>query len=129
MGERAGFATGGFPAATPDPAHGAILRDSAGEPAGILEEQEATQLVYRVIGRRDPVLTRLLVQRILGELQRSGITTIHDIEIHDIEGRTSLQLFQALRDEGKLGVRVQMILPRNMLPELRALGLGAGFWG
>ncbi|MBV9019866.1 MAG: amidohydrolase family protein, partial [Ktedonobacteraceae bacterium] len=43
-----------------------------------------------------------------------GITTIHDIE-----GETSLHLFQELRDEGALGVRVNMILPRSMLPQLR----------
>lgn len=112
----------GITAETPDPAHGAILRDAAGEPMGILQEQEATSLVYRVIGERNPALTRLLVQRILKELQRSGITTIHDIE-----GSEALSLFQQLRDEGELGVRVQMILPRSMLPELRMLGLRAGF--
>ena len=56
----------------------------------------------------------MLVQRILKELQKSGITTIHDIE-----GMDALRLFQQLRDEGELGVRVQMILPRQVLPELR----------
>jgi predicted amidohydrolase YtcJ len=56
----------------------------------------------------------MLVQRILKELQKSGITTIHDIE-----GMDAQRLFQQLRDEGELGVRVQMILPRQVLPELR----------
>jgi len=107
---------------TPEPANGAILRDGAGEPTGVLEEEEATSLVYRVIEEPDPALTRSLVRRALAELQRSGITTIHDIE-----GRDALHLFQQLRDEGNLGVRVQMILPRHMLPELRAVGLRAGF--
>src|SRR5438552_733635 len=59
-------------------------------------------------------MTRTLVLRLLPELQKSGITTIHDIE-----GMDALRLFQELRDEGKLGVRVQMILPRQVLPELR----------
>lgn len=112
----------GITANTPEPANGAILRDGAGEPTGILEEEEATRLVYRVIEEPDPALTRSLVQRALAELQRSGITTIHDIE-----GRDALDLFQQLRDEGTLGVRVQMILPRHMLPELRAVGLRTGF--
>jgi predicted amidohydrolase YtcJ len=84
----------GITAQTPDPSNGAILRDGDGNPTGILEEESATGLVYRVIDRRDPVLTRLLTERILKELQRSGITTIHDIE-----GKDSLLLFQQLRDE------------------------------
>ncbi len=104
----------GITSETPDPSNGAILRDSLGEPTGILEEQEATDLVYRVIGEPDPMLTRLLVQRILKELQKSGITTIHDIE-----GMDALNLFRQLRSEGELGVRVHMILPRQLLPALR----------
>ncbi len=99
---------------TPEPGNGAILRDGSGEPTGILQEQGATQLVYDVIDESNPELTRTLVLRLLSELQKSGITTIHDIE-----GMDALRLFQELRDEGKLGVRVQMILPRQVLPELR----------
>jgi len=105
----------GITAETPEPANGAILRNGSGEPTGILQEQEATNLVYSVIDQSsDAALTRMLVQRILKELQKSGITTIHDIE-----GMDALRLFQQLRDEGELGVRVQMILPRQVLPELR----------
>ena len=112
----------GITAETPEPSNGAILRDGTGNPIGILEEESATGLVYRVIDRRDHVLTRVLTERILNELQRSGITTIHDIE-----GKDSLLLFQQLHDEGTLGVRVQMILPRHVLPEMRTLGLQTGF--
>ncbi len=99
---------------TPEPANGAIFRDGAGEATGILQEEGATSLVYKVIDKPDPVLTRMLVEHTLAELQQCGITTIHDIE-----GEGTLRLFQQLRDEGKLGVRVQMILPRQMLPELQ----------
>lgn len=109
-------------AQTPDPANGAILRDGSGEPTGVLQEEEATKLVLRVIDKSDPALTRRLVEQSLQNLLRAGVTTIHNIE-----GRDALTLFQQLRDEGKLGVRVQMILPRAMLPELKSLGLRAGF--
>jgi predicted amidohydrolase YtcJ len=108
----------GISAETPDPANGAILRDGSGEPTGILQEAAATSLVYDVIEPPDPLLSRVLLERILGELRRSGITTIHDIE-----GELSLRLFRELRDEGKLGVRVQMLLPRLMLPQLREQGI------
>ncbi len=112
----------GITGETAEPSNGSILRDSSGEPTGILQEEGATFLVYDIIDRRDPGLTRHLVQGKLQELQQAGITTIHDIEESD-----ALNLFQQLREEGALGVRVHMILPRNMLPELRDLGLRAGF--
>lgn len=113
---------GGVNAQTPNPANGAILRDELGEPTGILQEEEATNLVYKAIDKSDPILTRHLVQESLQELLRSGITTIHNIE-----GRDALKLFQQLHDARELGVRIQMILPRQMLPELQTLGLQAGF--
>ncbi len=102
-------------AQTPNLANGAILRDGSGEPTGILQEHEATNLVYSVIDESDPVLTRQLVEAILPQLRKSGITTIHDIE-----GLDTLQLFQQLRDEGTLDMRVNMFLPRQLLPQLRA---------
>src|SRR6266487_534315 len=105
-------------AETPQPATGAILHDGAGEPAGILQEEDATGLVYRVIGPPDPELNRVLIRRTLKDLQKSGITTIHDIE-----GKSSLNLFTELRNSGEPGVRVQMILPRQMLPQLRTEGI------
>src|SRR5207247_3837495 len=112
----------GITAETPEPANGAILRDGSGEPTGILQEEGATSLVYNIIDRRDPMLTRHLVQGKLRELQQAGLTTINDIEESD-----AFYLFQQLREEGALGVRVSMILPRKMLPELREVGLRAGF--
>ena len=109
-------------AATPEPSNGAILRDGDGNPTGILQEQEATSLVYRVIDRHDPVLTRHLVEAKLRELQSRGITGIHEIEDNE-----AFRLLQQLRDEGVLRTRVQMIQPRGVLPELRAVGLQTGF--
>ena len=107
---------------TPEPSNGAILRDSDGNPTGILQEYEATSLVERVIDRHDPVLTRHLVEAKLRELQSRGITGIHEIEDNE-----AFRLLQQLRDEGVLHTRVQMILPRSVLPELRAVGLQTGF--
>jgi predicted amidohydrolase YtcJ len=103
---------------TPQPQNGAILRDGNGEATGVLQEEDATDLVYRVLEHPDMETNRVLIRRIQTELQKSGITTIHDIEAD-----TSLQLFQEMRDEGSLGVRVQMILPRQMLPQLRTQGI------
>ncbi|HET9918879.1 MAG TPA: amidohydrolase [Ktedonobacteraceae bacterium] len=102
---------------TPNPPNGAILRDSEGEPTGVLQEEQATTLVYRVIKDEDESQTRVYVEQTLAEMQSYGITSIHEIE-----GRDALRLLTRLRDEGKLGVRVQMILPRQMVPQLRESG-------
>ncbi|HEY4385156.1 MAG TPA: amidohydrolase [Ktedonobacteraceae bacterium] len=108
----------GITAETADPATGAILRDGSGEPTGILQEEGATALIYRVIEEPPLELNRTLLRRIMPELARHGITTIHDIE-----GENTLKLFQELRDENQLKTRVQMILPRQMLPQLRSYGI------
>jgi predicted amidohydrolase YtcJ len=105
-------------ATTPDPATGAILRFGDGEPTGILQEIDATSLVFSVIERPDPVASRALLERALAQLRSSGITTIHDIE-----GDLSLNIFRQLRDENKLRMRVQMIMPRQKLPHLRGLNI------
>ena len=106
---------------TSEPSNGAILRDNKGEPTGILQEEGATSLVYKIIGRHDPSLTRHLVLAKLKELKQSGLTTIHDIEDSDAQ-----TLIRQLREEEALGMRVHMILPRKMLPGLRERGLQAG---
>ncbi|MBA2682181.1 MAG: amidohydrolase family protein, partial [Ktedonobacteraceae bacterium] len=46
--------------------------------------------------------------------------------IHDIEGDLSLNIFRQLRDENKLEMRVQMIMPRQKLPQLRTLNITNG---
>jgi predicted amidohydrolase YtcJ len=102
---------------TPNPPNGAILRDSEGEPTGVLQEEQATHLVYRVIEDADEDLTRALVERTLAEMQSYGITSVHEIE-----GMDALHLLEGLRAANRLGVRVQMILPRQMVPELRESG-------
>jgi predicted amidohydrolase YtcJ len=103
----------GITAFTPDPATGAILRTGSGEPTGVLQELDATSLIFDVITPPDPQASRVLLEQQLAKLQRNGITTIHDIE-----GELALHTFRQLRAEHKLGVRVQMLLPRQMLSQL-----------
>jgi predicted amidohydrolase YtcJ len=99
---------------TPQPTTGEIVRDGAGELTGILLEADATKLVYKAIQEADPTQDLTMLERILPQLHRYGITSIHDIE-----GAKSLHLFQQLRNAKKLNLRVQMLLPRQQLRRWR----------
>ena len=109
---------GGITADTPSPATGAILRDGSGEPTGILQEGDAVHLVSNIIERPDRQQSRVLVEQTLADLQRRGVTTVHAIE-----DEFGLSIFRELRDEGKLGVRIEVILPRQLLPKIAETGL------
>ncbi len=111
-------------AATPKPVGGAILCDGSGEPTGVLQESGATDLVSRHISTSDPSMTRPLVQETLRRLQSRGITSIHEIE-----DRSAFQLLQDLNDQNALQTRVTMFLPRQLLPDLRSIGIQSGFGG
>lgn len=103
---------------TPDLATGAILRDGSGVPTGVLQENDATALVFSVITPPDALTSRRLLEQELLRLQQSGITSIHDIE-----GEAALNLFRQLQGEQQLGVRVQMFMPRQMLVQPSSLDL------
>lgn len=88
---------------TPDPPGGRIVRDPvSGEPTGTLEE-EARQLVFKVM----PTVTTQ--QKITGlrdsirTLNAWGITSMQDA---GVDGEEELQVYKALEDAGELTMRV-----------------------
>jgi predicted amidohydrolase YtcJ len=96
---------------TPDPAHGAIVRDPAtGEPTGVLKES-AQDLVTRVIPTPGTDETLAALRRAIAGLHASGITAIQDAGIEVEE----LPLWRSLLDEGTLRLRARVALP--MRPE------------
>jgi predicted amidohydrolase YtcJ len=108
----------GITAETPAPPTGAILRDGSGEPTGVLQEGDAIRLVTDVIEAPDREQSLVLLRQMIIDLQRRGITSVHAIE-----GAFGLSLFRELRREGGPGVRIEVILPHQLLPEIGALGL------
>lgn len=91
----------GIDASTPDPAGGAIMRDTHGQPTGILLEAPAMNLIGELIPEPTP---EQLADR-MAEAQRqalaAGLTGIHDFD-----GADCLRALQVLRERGQLGLRV-----------------------
>jgi len=111
---------------TPDPPGGEIERDPAsGEPTGIIKE-EACRLVYRALPIPTAEERRKALRRAFSLAHQSGLTGIHEI----IEERLFSYGFRdyvELAEEGELGLRVYLLLPRERLAEAMELGLQTGF--
>jgi predicted amidohydrolase YtcJ len=101
---------------------GVVERDEAGEPTGILRENAAWQFRDRFAS---PTPDELLdaCRTGLRIAATRGVTAIHDKD----GWLGSLELFQRLRADGELTLRVWQSIPAERLPHLRALGLRSGF--
>lgn len=119
------MAMAGITARTPDPPGGQILRDARGRPIGVFRE-EADALLDPVREQATPPDPRKVAELAAQELLRNGITTAHDAGV----GFATVDLYRALADEGKLGVRLHVWLNapndelRARLPSYRLVGYG-----
>lgn len=106
---------------TPDPQGGKLLRDTNGQPTGILLET-AMELVEKVIP--PPSVEELArdiesAQRILFSLGLTGV--------HDYDQARCFSALQMLDARGALRLRVVKGIPLDLLPEATRLGLRSGF--
>lgn len=92
----------GIEAGTPDPAGGAILRDSRGRPTGVLVDA-AMELVLRHIPPPSPEELRAAILRAAQHLLQFGITEVHDMDVDP----AWVPLFQELAQAGQLPLRIQ----------------------
>lgn len=112
----------GITGETRAPKDGTIERDAAtGEPTGILTGA-AVDLVRRVIPATSWDQRLMEAKVALRRLAENGVT-----EIHDITGPEQLRVFQHLRDEGELTVRVYARPTLDKWEQLAALGIRTGF--
>ncbi len=115
---------------SPDPEGGRFDRDSqTGEPNGVLREQAQVAVkslipAYTVEEIKEGILTAC--HRLAGW----GITSFHDAAV----GREAMLAYQELLSEGRLPLRVGMMIPGipllefpGFLEELKTIGLKAGF--
>lgn len=101
----AAVARAGVTAQTPDPPGGIIERNADGTPNGVFRERAR----YLLMSRDAPGTFEEYKEAVRGRLleaARRGCTTIHDI----VESRDEVMAYQALEREGRLPIRVQLIV-------------------
>jgi predicted amidohydrolase YtcJ len=94
---------------TPNPPGGEIDRDALGEPTGVLKEGAAMSLVKVRIP--DPTFEqrRKGIELVLQNVARNGVTSVQDYSEW-----ADFQVYQQLKEEGKLTVRITEWLPFNL---------------
>ena len=91
---------------SPDPESGEIERDASGEPTGMLKEGGAMGLVFRKVPELSAEQRRRGIQLALAEAASFGVTSIQDNS-----GWNDFLMYEELKKEGKLTVRISEWLP------------------
>lgn len=87
-------------AATPDPSGGRLIRDTAGNPTGVLVDN-AQGVVGRVIPAASAAELREQALAAIAEANRWGLTGIHDAGV----GPEGIAVYEALAKEGRYNLR------------------------
>lgn len=120
------MAIAGVTAQTPDPAEATLGRYADGRPTGLFSEWNAIALIEGHIPQPDDGTLRDWFIETIAEAHSLGLTGIHDQRM-EREGQRSLRLFQSLRREGELGLRIHCNVAADFLAEAARLGLEGGF--
>src|SRR5467141_4478951 len=108
---------------TPNPPGGEIEHDALGEPTGMLKEDAAMALVKARIPDPTTERRRKGIERVLENVARNGVTSVQDYSEW-----ADFQVYQQLKEEGKLTVRITEWLPFNLpLNELQNRRAQAGY--
>jgi predicted amidohydrolase YtcJ len=101
---------------------GVVERDSNGEPTGVIREASAWAFRDRHV---KPTLDEMVeaCREAMPVANARGVTAIHDKD----GWLGAFEVFQRLRAEGSLTLRVWQSFPADQLPHLRALGIRSGF--
>jgi predicted amidohydrolase YtcJ len=110
---------------TPDPPGGAIGRDQAGEPDGILKE-EAKALISRATPHATAEMREQAALAASADFHRLGLTGVHAFTGSSDEGPVQFEALQRLRDRGELAVRVTATVPDGLLEAAAEAGLRTG---
>ena len=108
---------------TPNPPGGEIEHDGLGQPTGILKEDAAMLLVKVRIPDPTAEQRRKGIELVLQNVARNGVTSVQDYS-----DWADYQVYEQLKEEGKLTVRITEWLPFNLpLNELQNRRAQAGY--
>ncbi len=93
---------------TPDPPGGKIDRDASGEPTGIVREDPAMSLIFKIVPPPSPELRRKALLLAISDALAHGVTSVQDFS--DWE---DFQTLEALEKSGELHLRVAEWLAFN----------------
>ena len=93
---------------TPNPPGGEIEHDGLGEPTGMLKESAAMNLVRVRIPDPSAEQRRRGIEIVLANVARNGVTSLQDNSAWE-----DFQVYQQLKEEGKLTARITEWLPFN----------------
>ncbi|MBI3974816.1 MAG: amidohydrolase, partial [Armatimonadetes bacterium] len=118
---------------TADPPGGEIARDASGHPTGILKEA-AKEPMLMVVARPEPGALRHAAEEATAAAHRMGIVGVHNMAADGGFGLSSehgpgvelLSVFQRLRSDGALGVRMWLTIPGGTLDRAIEAGLRTG---
>ncbi len=105
-----------------DQAGGVVERDERGEPTGVLREECAWHFRDTYARPSDDEMVEASREGIRLAVSR-GVTAVHDKD----GWLGAFRVFQRLREEGSLRLRVWQSLPHQRIEEAAALGLRSGF--
>ena len=94
---------------TPNPPGGEIEHDALGEPTGMLKEGAAMSLVKVRIPDPSPEQRRKGIELVLQNVAKNGVTSVQDYSEW-----ADFQVYQELKEAGKLTVRITEWLPFNL---------------
>jgi hypothetical protein len=117
----------GITRSSDEPEGGRIGRDADGSPNGLLWEL-AVNLVSKLIPRPTDQEIESYFIRGMSELNRLGVTAIHDQRMKDqTEGPLALTAYQRLQAKGRNSLRINTNIAAHDLPYIRSLGIRSGF--
>jgi predicted amidohydrolase YtcJ len=106
---------------SPNPSGGELEKDEKGEPTGMLKEGAAMRLVESKIPTATEEQRRHGIELALADVARNGVTSVQDNSAWE-----DFLMYRALKNEGKLTVRVTEWLPfaapLEKLEEMRRAG-------
>lgn len=105
---------------TPDPPGGEIVRDSAGDPTGLLREA-ARDGVRRLVEEESAAELPELLPEAFDRILALGLTGIHDLD-----GEDARAAYERLHADGRLPLRVYKSIPVGALADAIAEGRSTG---